>query len=71
MFQSNLLKAAMVKNGITSKQLAEMMGVNVSTLYRKISRDGDFTRQEVNTIIDSLGLTAEEYKEIFFAPELA
>ena len=71
MFQKNLLKAAMVKRGYTVKSLALALGMNQATFYRKVQRDGDFTREEVNTMIKCLDLDTSEYKDIFFAEELA
>lgn len=71
MFQKNLLKAAMVARGYTVKSLALALGMNQATFYRKMQRDGDFTREEMNTMITCLGLDTSEYKDIFFAEELA
>lgn len=69
MFSKNKFRAAIALAGITSKELAEKMGINESTLYRKINADGNFSRQEINRIIEILGITNPQ--EIFFAQELA
>ena len=55
--------------GISVKELAEKLGLNESTLYRKIKADGAFTRDEINKMIDVLHI--EDPREIFFAEKLA
>jgi predicted DNA-binding transcriptional regulator AlpA len=54
----------MVMSGITSKEVAKILGINESTLYRKINSEGNFTRKEIKILIDTLGLKNPE--EIFF-----
>lgn len=69
MFSKNKFRAAIALAGMTSKELAEKMGINESTLYRKINNDGSFSRSEINDIILILGISNPQ--EIFFAHELA
>lgn len=69
MFHKNKLKAQMALLGVTAKDLAKELDINEATFYRKMQRDGDFTRKEINTIIQVLQITNPE--EIFFAEELA
>lgn len=64
MFEKNRFKAAMVMSGKTSKEVAKILGINESTLYRKINSEGNFTRKEIKILIDTLGLKNPE--EIFF-----
>lgn len=64
MFDKNRFKAAMVMSGITSKEVAKILGINESTLYRKINSEGNFTRKEIKILIDTLELKNPE--EIFF-----
>ncbi|MBQ9612215.1 MAG: helix-turn-helix transcriptional regulator [Lachnospiraceae bacterium] len=59
----------MVLAGINSKELAAKLGINESTLYRKINADGNFTREEIGKIVEILGI--DNPQEIFFARELA
>ena len=54
---------------LSQKELAEKLGINEITLYRKINNDGFFTRKEINTMIDFLAI--ENPAEIFFAEKLA
>lgn len=69
MFNKNEFKAQIVKKGLTVKKLAEYLGINEATVYRKINADGDFTRDEINKLIDILQI--EEPMKIFFAEKLA
>lgn len=69
MFDKNRFKAQIVLAGMTSKELAEKLGINESTLYRKVNNDGNFTRDEINKIIEILRI--ENPQDIFFAKELA
>lgn len=65
MFCRNKLKAQMALLGMTAKELAAKLEINEATLYRKMQRDGDFSRKEINTMIKVLEI--EDPKEIFFA----
>lgn len=69
MFKENEFRAQVMRAGKTYRELAEYLGINESTLYRKVKADGSFTREEINKIITFLGI--ENPKEIFFAEELA
>jgi predicted DNA-binding transcriptional regulator AlpA len=55
--------------GITMYDLAEQLGINESTLYRKINANGDFSRAEIDELIRILEI--EKPMDIFFATELA
>lgn len=69
MFDRKRFKAQLVLAGMTSKEVAEKLGINEATLYRKINDDGRFTRQEINDLIRILNI--EDPEQIFFATELA
>lgn len=69
MFDKNKFKAQMVLVGITSKKLADELGINESTLYRKINADGNFTRDEISQLVSILRI--DNPQDIFFANELA
>ena len=68
MFNARKLRAAMVLAGVSGKQLAEKMGINESTFYRKMNADGDFRRDEINVIIKECHILNPH--DIFFADEL-
>ena len=70
MFDRTLFKAQMVIAGVSMDDLARAIGVNESTMYRKLLDDGRFTRNEIVTLtkvlkIDSLSLV----NRIFFGIE--
>ena len=71
MFNQNLLKAKMVEKGISALKLSNEIGVCEATFYRKLSRNGDFSRFEIGKIADVLKLSIEERDVIFFAQKLA
>lgn len=65
MFDKNKFKASIVAAGKTVNDVAVELGMNESTLYRKISNDGAFTRQEIQKLI--VFLKIENPFDIFFA----
>lgn len=67
MFQKNLFKAQLKVKRKTVKDVAEAVGINEVTLYRKMNGTSDFTRNEIQMIRQYLNLQAEEVDEIFFA----
>lgn len=56
---SNELKAAMVRRGITGRDLAKAVGVSETTIYAKINGDIDFKLGEVASIIKFMNLSAD------------
>ncbi len=68
MVNINKLKGKIVENGLTVEVLAEKMGIDRSTLYRKISSNGeDFTIKDANMICKALNLSIKEATSIFLA----
>lgn len=68
MVNINKLKGKIVENELTIGELAEKMGINRSTLYRKInSNGGTLTIRDANLLCSELHLTANEATEIFLA----
>ena len=70
MFDKNKLKAKMVEKGYSIEQIAQKLGVNPGTVYRKLSGDNEFTRNEIAMLKSILGLTIEEIDNIFFHSNL-
>ena len=66
MFNKSLFKGKVMARGMTLASLAEAIGINASTMTRKL-KQGTFDRAEINAISDVLQLTDEEIIEIFFA----
>ena len=66
------LKGKMVENDISMAQLAEMLGLNTATLYRKFNNNGQtMLIRDANGIVDALKLTKEEAVAIFFSQIVA
>lgn len=68
MFDKNRFRAQLVLRNVTHKRLAEVLGIDESTLYRKINNNGAFTRDEINQMIEYLMI--DDPASIFFATEL-
>lgn len=66
----NKLKGKIVEKGLNVTKVAEKIGVNRSTFYRKMN-DSSFTVKEVNKIVNELDLSAKEALEIFFTDSVA
>lgn len=66
------LKGAIVERRFTLEKVAETIGIDKSTLYRKLSNDGeDFTIKQADDITKLLGLSASEAQAIFFSQFVA
>ena len=63
----NKLKGKIVEKGINVSDLAKALGINKSTLYRKLKNNGEnISIREAVGMINELDLSAEEANEIFF-----
>lgn len=68
----NKLKCAIVERRLTLEKVAETIGIDKSTLYRKLSNGGeDFTIKQADEITKLLGLSASEAQAIFFSQFVA
>ncbi len=68
MVNVNKLRGKIVELGLTTADVAEKMGIDRSTLYRKLNEpDEGFTVKEVADLAKILNLTANELNTIFFA----
>ena len=68
----NKLKGKIVENGMTVTTLAEKIGMDRATLYRKLSNNGEtMLVKDANAIVFALNLTAEEALAIFFSQFVA
>ena len=68
MFNLPEYRAAMARNGLTKKDVAHALDISEVTLWRKLKRGGDFSRAEINVLIDLMNI--EDVAAIFFAPEV-
>lgn len=61
------LKAIIVEKGTTQEAVAESIGMDRSTFYRKVKNGGKgFTVGEIQRIVEAVPLTNEEAMLIFF-----
>lgn len=65
------LKAECTRRGMTLDDLASRIGINVATLYRKMTGRNEFLRNELQIIRDTLNLNDEQFLLIFFNNKLA
>lgn len=66
MMNTKKLKAAIIEQGYSMRQFAEIIDMDRSKFYRRLSRDGDtFTIAEVLSIKDKLNLTPKDVVDIF------
>lgn len=66
------LKGAIKEKRLTPEKVAERIGIDKSTMYRKLSNGGDeFTIKQADIIAKVLDLSAEEAQAIFFSQYVA
>lgn len=65
------LRAECVRKGITLESLASKIGINPTSLYRKINGESEFRRNELQIIKNVLELDDEKFIIIFFTYQLA
>lgn len=63
----NKLKAKIVENGMNVEALADAIGIDRSSLYRKLNNFEKITIGEALRMKDALGMTDEEASDIFLA----
>lgn len=66
MFNKAKFKYFLDVNSCSMKELADRINMNPSTLYRKIGKNGDFSREEIAKIKKELNISDSEAMEIFF-----
>lgn len=73
MINANKLRGKIVENGLTVEAVAEQMGMDRSTLYRKMRPDTgtSFTVGEARAIGRILKLSAQDVMAIFFSDYVA
>ena len=60
--------AQLARKDMSMADLADATGIPLSTLYRKVNHNGDFSREQIAKIVTCMEI--EEPNKIFFAPEL-
>lgn len=68
MFDELAFRERMTEMGVTISDIAKTLGVNESTVFRKISANGRFTRDEIMKLCKLLKIkTRKDLNRIFFA----
>lgn len=67
MFNERLFRAKVVLNGLTLSRVSSLIGINETTMQRKIKNNGSFSRKEIGDLADVLKLSSEDVLDIFFA----
>lgn len=68
----NKLRGKVVEKGLSIDKLSDEIGIDRSSVYRKINNNGEtFTVREVRKIVSVLNLTPEEISLIFFNDTVA
>ena len=67
---AKLLKYRLDERNKNLNELADCLGINVATLYRKLNGTSDFTRSEIQQIRLFVPLSKEDIYSIFFANQL-
>ena len=67
MFNKTLFMDAVTNAGMTVGKVAVKLGIDQSTLYRKIRGRTEFTRSEIHALRAVLNLDARQTEIIFFA----
>ncbi len=70
MFNKAAFCDSLSEKHISLKSVSERIGVDPSTLYRKMNGFSDFTRSEVQDISRMLQLSPSEIQDIFFCDVL-
>lgn len=65
------LRAKMVLRGMSVYGLAERIGIDSTTLYKKLRGATEFTQSEISKIANVLGMSREEILAVFFAEEVS
>lgn len=68
MVNVNKLRGKIIEKGMTVETISNIMGINKSTFYRKLDKNGDgFLVKEAAAIVEILSLSGIEAADIFFA----
>ena len=65
------LKGKIVERNTTQEELANKIGIDKSTFYRKMKQNGNFSIKEVNCTGATLNLSKDEAMSIFFSETVA
>ncbi len=67
-FDKNEFNAQLARRGVKKLEIANILGITYTSLYRKIEGGGNFSREEMAKIIDFLQI--DDPARIFFAKDV-
>lgn len=67
MTNTKLLEIALLRNDVSKKELAAILGISLQALYNKIKNKAEFKASEISQIAKTLKLSRREKESIFFA----
>lgn len=67
----NLLKSQIALRGKKILDIANILSISKTAIYRKLNGDSDFTRQEISKIIEYLGIDTDIAMKIFFEEKVS
>ena len=67
----NVFKSELALHGMKMSELAGVLQISKTALYRKASGKSEFTRREIMTIVQALNLTEGKIIDIFFSQKVA
>lgn len=66
-----LLKMAILKSGLTNKEVAQHLGLSAMGLYQKMNNVTEFKASEISQLYKLLNLSSlEEQQQIFFVSDV-
>ena len=68
MFDKNKFRVCLILKGKKVADIADSLGINVTTLYRKINGESDFYRNEIQILCEILDI--ENPADVFFAEKV-
>ena len=69
LFDKKKFKGLVLLKGKTLQDVADMLNISLSTLYRKMNGESDFYRNEIDIIVKEFNI--KNPNEIFFASNIA
>ncbi|AKL96661.1 hypothetical protein CACET_c32170 [Clostridium aceticum] len=68
MFDKKKFRAQVLLSGKSLKDIADLLDINLTTLYRKMNGESDFYRNEIQLLCEHLDI--KNPTEIFFAEKI-
>ena len=70
MTNTNELRAAITRKGMTQEQVADILKISVPTMNYKVNNKREFKATEIKALIDLLDIPEDKVNMIFFAGDV-